>query len=121
MKFQNFDQFKNIIPFLTFQKIKDENIIVVSPVHLSFIMNFLKLHIGLQYSLLSCISGVDLLKKLHRFCVVYDLLSLTFNVRLRVKVFVNETTSIDTVTGTFINANWWEREVWDLFGIYFRV
>jgi len=120
MKLQNFDQFKNVIPFLTFQKIKDENIIVVSPVHLSFVMSFLKSHIGLQYSLLSCISGVDLLKKIYRFSVVYDLLSLTFNARLRIKVFVNETTSVDTVTNTFVNANWWEREVWDLFGIYFN-
>jgi NADH/F420H2 dehydrogenase subunit C len=69
--------------------------------------------------MLSCISGVDFLGKDYRFSVVYDLLSLTFNTRLRVKVFVNEVTSVPSCVDTFINANWWEREVWDMYGIYF--
>jgi NADH-quinone oxidoreductase subunit C len=69
--------------------------------------------------MLSCISGVDFLDKTYRFCVVYDLLSLTYNSRLRVKVFVNEITSVPSSVNVFINANWWEREIWDLYGIYF--
>jgi NADH:ubiquinone oxidoreductase subunit C len=69
--------------------------------------------------LLTCISGVDFLGKEYRFSVVYDLLSLTFNSRLRVKVFVNEITSVPSSMEVFINANWWEREVWDLYGVYF--
>jgi NADH:ubiquinone oxidoreductase subunit C len=51
---------------------------------------------------------------------VYDLLSLTYNSRIRVKVFVNEITSVDSIVKIFKNANWWEREVWDLYGIYFN-
>jgi NADH dehydrogenase (ubiquinone) Fe-S protein 3 len=48
------------------------------------------------------------------------MLSLTFNSRLRIKIFVNEVTSVDSIVPLFCNANWWEREVWDLFGIYFQ-
>ena len=55
----------------------------------------------------------------YRFCVVYDLLSITYNVRLRIKIFLTEVISINSITDLYINANWWEREVWDLFGIYF--
>jgi NADH/F420H2 dehydrogenase subunit C len=68
---------------------------------------------------MSCISGVDFLNKKYRFSVVYDLLSLTFNSRIRVKVFLNESSSVDSIVSVFINANWWEREVWDMYGIYF--
>jgi NADH:ubiquinone oxidoreductase subunit C len=51
--------------------------------------------------------------------VVYDLLSLTYNSRLRLKVFTNELQSLPSSVKIFINANWWEREIWDLYGIYF--
>ena len=63
---------------------------------------------------------MDFLGKDYRFSVVYDLLSLEFNSRLRVKVFTNEVTSLPSCTDVYINANWWEREVWDLYGIYFE-
>jgi NADH/F420H2 dehydrogenase subunit C len=83
-------------------------------------MNILKLHINYQYKLLSSISGVDFINTNYRFGVVYDLLSLSNNVRLRVKVFVNEITPVDSVVSIFPNANWWEREIWDLYGVYFQ-
>ena len=51
--------------------------------------------------------------------MVYDLLSLTYNSRLRLKVFTNELQSLPSSVKIFINANWWEREIWDLYGIYF--
>ena len=62
---------------------------------------------------------MDLIGKKYRFCIVYDLLSLTFNTRLRIKTFVDEITTVPTIYTIFINSNWWEREIWDLFGIYF--
>src|SRR3546814_19433939 len=83
-------------------------------------MSFLKKHIGLQFSLLSCISGIDFLGKDYRFCVAYDLLSLVFAQRLRVKTFLNEITPISSVVPVFPCANWWEREVWDMYGIFFE-
>jgi NADH:ubiquinone oxidoreductase subunit C len=42
------------------------------------------------------------------------------NSRIRVKIFVNEITSICSSILIYKSANWWEREIWDLFGIYFR-
>lgn len=118
---QEFKKLATLIPILTYQKINNEIILVVSNKHLFFVSKFLKQHIGLQYNLLSCISGVDLLNKLYRFSVVYEFLSLTYNARLRLKVFLtDETVFVRSIVDLFINANWWEREVWDLFGIYFE-
>ena len=119
IKIKKFQDLNKIIPILTYQRINDEKSIVVSHKKLLFTLNCLKLHFGYQYSLLSSIAGVDFLGKNYRFSVVYDLLSLTFNSRLRLKVFVNEITSIPSIVNIFINANWWEREVWDMYGIYF--
>ena len=119
IKIKKFQDLNKIIPILTYQRINDEKSIVVSHKKLLFTLNCLKLHFGYQYSLLSSISGVDFLGKNYRFSVVYDLLSLTFNSRLRLKVFVNEITSIPSIVNIFVNANWWEREVWDMYGIYF--
>lgn len=119
-KLSKFDKLQNLIPMLTYQVIQDEIILVVSNTNLVFVLFFLKKHIGYKYSLLSSISGVDLLGCRYRFSVVYDLLSLVFNHRVRVKVFLNEITFVSSCINIFINANWWEREIWDLFGIYFN-
>jgi NADH-quinone oxidoreductase subunit C len=51
--------------------------------------------------------------------VVYNLLSITHNLRVRVKVTTDEDTPVPSVTGVFSSAGWFERETWDLFGIYF--
>jgi len=111
---------QNVLPIIVSQNIKDEASIVLSHTNLLLGLNVLKNHINYQYNLLSCISGVDLLHTTHRFAVIYDLLSVKFNSRLRVKVFLNETTAVQSSIPFFVNANWWEREVWDMFGIYFQ-
>jgi len=114
-----FGNLTKLVPILTYQQINDEILIVIPHTHLLFSLKILKNHINYQYKLLTCISGVDLLDKSYRFSVVYDFLSLTFNSRIRIKVFVDEITFVPSITSLFINANWWEREVWDLYGIYF--
>lgn len=118
-KLKHFKEIKKIFPALAYQRLNDEIIVVVSVDKLIFALNILKNHIGYQYHLLSCISGVDFLGKDYRFSVVYDLLSLTFSSRIRIKVFVEEITSVPSCVDVFVNANWWEREIWDLYGIYF--
>ncbi len=65
------------------------------------------------------VCGVDYPDRDERFEVVYHLLSLTHNLRLRVKVATDEATPVPTVSGLFPAAGWFEREVWDLFGITF--
>jgi NADH/F420H2 dehydrogenase subunit C len=120
MKIKIYDQLKNIVPILAYQRFVDESSLVVSRDKLLFALQCLKTHFSYRFCLLSSIAGVDLLEKEYRFSVVYDLLSLTYNSRLRVKVFVNEVTSVPSVVPLYINANWWEREVWDMYGVYFQ-
>jgi NADH dehydrogenase (ubiquinone) Fe-S protein 3 len=112
--------FKNIIPYIVYQKYNNENSLVISVENLAFSLKCLKNHYNYKYTLLSCLSGVDLLGSTYRFSVVYDLLSLTFNSRLRIKIFINEATATLSIINVHINANWWEREIWDLYGIYFK-
>jgi NADH-quinone oxidoreductase subunit C len=112
--------FNDIIPYSLFQEYNKENCLVISSKNLLICLQILKKHISLQFNLLTCISGVDLLVKEYRFLVVYELLSLVFNTRLRVKIFLDEHTSAPSTINIFVNANWWEREIWDLFGIFFE-
>jgi NADH/F420H2 dehydrogenase subunit C len=119
IQIKKFEELNKIVPVLVYQRTGDESSIVVSNDNVLLSLNCLKQHIGYQYNLLTCISGVDFLGKEYRFSVVYDLLSLNYNTRLKVKLFVNEVTTVPSSINVFINANWWEREIWDLYGIYF--
>jgi NADH-quinone oxidoreductase subunit C len=63
--------------------------------------------------------GVDYPDRPERFEVVYNLLSLKHNQRIRLKVRASEDTPVPSCTGVYSAAGWFERETWDLFGIYF--
>jgi len=65
------------------------------------------------------ICGADYPERPLRFDVVYNLLSLTKNARIRLKVRTDENTPVDSVVSVFKSAGWFERETWDLYGIYF--
>jgi NADH-quinone oxidoreductase subunit C len=70
---------------------------------------------------LSAVTAVDWHPADPRFEVVYLLHSLTHNTRLRLKCWVSESEcEIDSITGLWPAANWYEREVFDMFGIVFR-
>lgn len=81
--------------------------------------NFLHKHSNTQYKILSDIAGKDLPNQSLRFEVIYNLLSIFYNNRLSIKIKVNETTQLPSITSIFTSANWWERELWDMFGISF--
>ena len=74
---------------------------------------------GLEYQQLMEIAGVDYPDRAERFEVVYHLLSLTKNRRIRVKVSTDEQTPVPTVTGLWPVAGWLEREVFDMYGVAF--
>lgn len=74
---------------------------------------------GLEYQQLMEIAGVDYPDRAERFEVVYHLLSLTKNRRIRVKVSTDEATPVPTVTGLWPVAGWLEREVFDMYGVAF--
>ncbi|MCE4224198.1 NADH-quinone oxidoreductase subunit C [Methylobacterium sp. C25] len=65
------------------------------------------------------ICGADYPERDRRFDVVYHLLSLRHNARIRVKVLTDETTPVPSVISVFPSANWYERETYDLYGILF--
>ena len=66
------------------------------------------------------ICGVDWPERAERFDVVYNLLSVTRNERIRVIITTDEQTAVDSVAAIWPGAVWWEREVWDLFGVMFN-
>ena len=98
-------KFEGSIPFLLYQNINKEHIITISKFYLLVCVLLLKKHLLYQYTTLACISGVDLLGKTYRFCVAYDFLSITFNTRLRIKIFIDEISTIPTISNVFINSN----------------
>ncbi len=65
------------------------------------------------------ICGVDWPDRTERFDVVYNLLSVSLNQRLRVIVTTDETAPVPSICGVWPCATWWEREAWDLYGILF--
>ena len=83
------------------------------------VLTFLRDDANCRFQQLMDICGVDYPERERRFEVVYNLLSLTHNMRVRVKVEADEETPVPSVGGVFSSAGWWEREAWDLFGVYF--
>ena len=65
------------------------------------------------------ICGVDWPERPERFDVVYNLLSVSLNQRLRVIVTTDENTPVPSVHSLWPCATWWERETWDLYGVAF--
>ncbi len=65
------------------------------------------------------IAGADYPERPERFEINYHLLSMRHNRRLRIKIFTDEETPVPSVTGLFPVAGWYEREVWDCFGVLF--
>ena len=72
-----------------------------------------------QFNQLSDLCGVDYPEQDERFEIVYHLLSMRQNQRMRIKVTTDEETPVPSVSGVFPCADWFEREVWDLYGVFF--
>lgn len=105
---------------------KDIVFLFTTPDYLKSLLVFLKMHTSFLFSQLVDLTAIDLLSKNHfRFQLVYNLLSIIYSTRLIVITsvgFKNKTQLfyIDSVTDLFSSSNWLEREVWDMFGIFFR-
>jgi len=83
------------------------------------VFTFLRDAADLHFQQLTDLTAVDYPSRTPRFEVVYHLLSIENNQRLRVKVGVEADETLPSITGLFTCANWLEREVWDMFGIQF--
>jgi len=97
----------------------DELMLRARPDLIVKVLTFLRDDVNCRFQQLMDVCGVDYPEREKRFEVVYNLLSLTHNMRVRVKVETDEETPVPSVSGVFSSATWWEREAWDLFGIYF--
>jgi len=82
-------------------------------------LTFLRDDSTLDCKMLVDVCGVDYPSREERFEVVYNLLSLRQNHRVRVKITTDEDTPVPSVAEVFSSANWFEREVWDLYGVFF--
>jgi len=72
-----------------------------------------------KFSTLIDICGVDYPARERRFDVVYHMLSMAHNTRIRIKVTTDEEVPVHSVTSIFPNADWYEREAFDMYGIIF--
>ncbi len=72
-----------------------------------------------NFRILADLTAVDYPDRPERFEIVYNLLSMTYNRRIRVKTTTDEDTPVPSVTGVYSAAGWYEREVWDMFGVFF--
>lgn len=87
---------------------------------LAKILQFLRDDRECDCQMLIDITAVDYPGREERFDVVYQLLSLNQNHRIRVKVKASEETPVPTATAIYSAAGWFEREVWDMYGIFFN-
>ena len=95
--------------------------VVVAPGELLSILTYLKQNEGFDFlSDITCVDYLHYREATDRFCLVYSLLSTARNVRLFLRVFLNEPElHVPTATSLWVGANWMEREVYDMFGIHF--
>ncbi|EFP80758.1 NADH dehydrogenase (ubiquinone) Fe-S protein 3 [Puccinia graminis f. sp. tritici CRL 75-36-700-3] len=99
---------------------KDELTLYTAPSGIVGTLTFLRDHKQCQYKQLIDISGVDYPTRPKRFEVVYHLLSIQYASRLRVKTYADEVSPVPSVSGIFRSADWFEREVYDMFGVFFH-
>ena len=97
----------------------DHILISMVPAALVTMVSHLKSKKGFSFNTLIDITAVDFPAKEQRFEVVYHFLSMTENKRCRVTISTNESQNVPSITSVFECANWFEREIFDLFGINF--
>lgn len=107
---------------------RGDETLMIRPSALLAVAKFLKETAELDFNFLMDLTAVDYLffaggriQKEFRFEVVYHFYSLKHNHRIRLKVPVDEKTpEVDSLSGLWASANWYEREVWDMYGIRFK-
>ncbi len=104
---------------LSFETKGQELVLNVSREALLAVMAYLRDAEETQFKQLIDICGVDYTNRAERFEVVYQLLSMRHNNRIRVKVTTDEETPISSVSSLYSSAPWCERETWDMYGVMF--
>ncbi|MFZ0694447.1 MAG: NADH-quinone oxidoreductase subunit C [Alphaproteobacteria bacterium] len=97
----------------------DELVVTAMPEGIIKLMTFLRDDSNCLFKQLVDLCGVDYPDRPKRHEVVYNLLSISQNQRVRVKVATAEDVPVPSISGVFSAAGWFEREAWDLYGIFF--
>lgn len=101
--------------------LRDELLINIKAANICEVLEFLKGDDKCSFKQLVDICAVDYPDREDmRFEVIYSLLSIEHNHRIKVKVHILEDAPIHSVTPIYKNAEWYEREIFDMFGIYFQ-
>lgn len=106
--------------YLSHQLWQEELTLVIQRESITKVLTYLRDHGEYLFKQLIDLCGVDYPEREQRFEVVYHLLSVKYNRRLRLKVYTDENSPVPSATAVYSAANWWEREAWDLFGIHFE-
>ena len=115
------DLIKSLMNFCEYEITNEKNeiSILIKKEDLVSTLMFLKDNPSISMESLIDITAIDYPGNEKRFTLVYNLLSVSKNFRIKVKTKTNEDNPVCSVTEVFPCANWYEREVWDLFGIRF--
>jgi NADH dehydrogenase (ubiquinone) Fe-S protein 3 len=97
-----------------------EMVLDVEPQNTVPVLRFLQKHTNAQFKGFVDATAVDFPERKDRFRVVYSLLSTKYNARIRVQTHVDEVTPIESATKLYRGADWFEREVWDMYGVFFH-
>jgi NADH-quinone oxidoreductase subunit C len=100
---------------------RGERTLVIKPQHIVAVCLLLRDDADLLFNFMADVSATDHWPEDMRFAVNYHLLSLPYNQRIRLKVYVSrEEPVLPSITGVYVVANWYERETYDMFGIRFE-
>ncbi|KAG1801347.1 NADH or F420H2 dehydrogenase [Suillus plorans] len=102
-----------------FSVLKDELTLHISPSGVIPVLTFLRDHSQCQFKSVVDITAVDFPEREKRFEVVYNMLSVKYAARIRVKTYAGEADPVPSSVSVFSGADWYERETWDMFGVFF--
>jgi len=117
---QNLKNIMKTCPIEKIQVYNSELTVVVKENVLLDVLLFFKKHVNYQFKILTCITGVDYPMNKYRFKIIYELLSIRYNTRIKIKIFVNELMPVSSCDKLFLTGGWYECEIWDMFGVFFK-
>lgn len=98
---------------------RNELVILTDIANLKSLLTYLHDNPTCLFKMLIDLCGVDYPSREKRFDVVYHLLSTARNKRIRIKVMTDENTPVPSIASIYPAAGWYERECWDMYGVYF--
>jgi NADH/F420H2 dehydrogenase subunit C len=120
-KAQDFHRLFRSLPLITCTSSSQNLVCTASSDKISMILRFLRDHVLSQYKILGSITVLDSPNRDLRFEVIYELLSIRWNHRLRLKTWTDSKIPLSSAMDLYSSANWYEREAWDLFGVSFHI